>query len=109
MTVAVAAYRHRKQIIKNTSQLALALGLLDEEDAVVFGENICMQPLQRACVVQQLRSRYRILDAVGGRLHSSTVCMARCGLRAAFVWLCKPQTVEDHVRYHATIVSRCTR
>ena len=56
-----------------------------------------------ACVVQQLRPRYRLLDVVGGRLHNSTVCMARCGLRAAFVWLCKPQTIEDHVLYHATV------
>ena len=22
--------------------------------------------------------------------------MVNCGLRAAFVWLCKPQTIEDH-------------
>ena len=35
--------------------------------------------------------------------------MVNCGLRAAFVWLCKPQTVEDHVLYHAAVVSRCTR
>ena len=36
------------------------------------------------CIVQQLRSRY-ILYVVRGRLHS-TVCMARCGIRDAFVW-----------------------
>ena len=30
----------------------------------------------------------------------SAVCMARCGLRAAFLWLCKPQMIEDHVLYH---------
>ena len=48
VTVAVAAYRRRKQIIKNTNQLALVLGLLDEEDAVVSRENICMYPLKRA-------------------------------------------------------------
>ena len=48
-----------------------------------------------ACVVQQLRPRYRLINnVVGGRLHSSTVCMTRVGLRAAFVWLCKPQTIE---------------
>ena len=35
------------------------------------------------CVVQQVRSRYR-LYVVKGRLHS-TVFMARCGLRDAFV------------------------
>ena len=38
----------------------------------------------------------------------SAVCMARCGLRAALVWLCKSETIEDHVLYHATVVSRCT-
>ena len=42
VTVAVAAYRRRKQGIKNTNQLALVLALLDEEDAVVYRENICM-------------------------------------------------------------------
>ena len=35
--------------------------------------------------------------------------MVNCGLRAAFVWLCKPQTIGDHVLYHAAVVSRCTR
>ena len=38
----------------------------------------------------------------------SSVCMARCGLRAAFVWLCESEAVEDHVLDHATVVSRCT-
>ena len=42
VTVAVAAYRRRKQRIKNINQLALVLGLLDEKDAVVSRENICM-------------------------------------------------------------------
>ena len=43
VTVAVAAYRRRKQRIKNINQLAIVLGLLDEEDtAVVSRENICM-------------------------------------------------------------------
>ena len=32
VTVVVAAYRRRKQRIKNINQLALVLGLLDEED-----------------------------------------------------------------------------
>ena len=59
------------------------------------------------CIVQQLRPRYR-LYVVRCRFHS-TVCMARCGLRAAFVWLCKEsETIEDHVLYHATVVSRYT-
>ena len=34
--------------------------------------------------------------------------MARFGLRAAFVWMRKPETIEDHGLYHATVVSRCT-
>ena len=38
VTVAVAAYRRRKQRIKNINQLALVLGLLDEEDAIVSRE-----------------------------------------------------------------------
>ena len=38
----------------------------------------------------------------------SSACMARCGLGAAFVWLCKFETIEDHVLYHATVVSKCT-
>ena len=42
-----------------------------------------------------------------GRLHS-TVRMARYGLRDAFVWLCKSETIEDYVLYYATVVSRCT-
>ena len=48
------------------------------------------------CIVQQLRPRYILLDVVGGHLHSS-VCMVRCGLPAAFVWLCKPETIEDPI------------
>ena len=35
VAVAVAAYRRRKQRIKNINQLALVLGLLDEGDAMV--------------------------------------------------------------------------
>ena len=41
VTVAVAAYRRRKQRIENINQLALVLGLLDEECAVVSREQIC--------------------------------------------------------------------
>ena len=45
-------------------------------------------------------------ELVRGRLHS-TVSMARCGLRDAFVvWLCKSETIEDHVLYYAKVVSR---
>ena len=58
------------------------------------------------CFVQQLRPRYRFF-IVGGHLQH-TVCMARCGLRAAFVWMHKPETIEDHVLYHATVVSKYT-
>ena len=38
--VAVAACRRRKQRIKNINQLALVLGLLDVEDAIVSREHI---------------------------------------------------------------------
>ena len=41
VTVAVAAYRRRKQRIKNINQLAPVLGLFDEEDAIVSREHIC--------------------------------------------------------------------
>ena len=69
----------------------------------------CLYVAFAACVVRQLRSRYRLLDdVVRGRLHIITVCMTRCGFRAAFVWLCKPPTIEEHVLYHATVVSRRT-
>ena len=45
-------------------------------------------------------------ELVRARLHS-TVSMARCGLRDAFVvWLCKSETIEDHVLYYAKVVSR---
>ena len=45
-------------------------------------------------------------ELVRGCLHS-TVSMARCGLRDAFVvWLCKSETIEDHVLYYAKVVSR---
>ena len=102
----MAKYRRRKQRIKNNSQFTLVLGLLDEEHAVVSREDICSLCNVRGAAVTS--SAHRLLDAVGVRLHS-TVFTARYGLRAAFVWLCKPQTFEDHVLYHATVVSRCTR
>ena len=35
VTVAVAAYQRRNLRIKNINQLALVLGLLDEEDTIV--------------------------------------------------------------------------
>ena len=40
VTGAVAAYRRRKQRIKNINKLELILGLLDVEDAIVSQENI---------------------------------------------------------------------
>ena len=98
MTAAVAAYRRRKPRIKNNNQLAPVLGLIDKED-VMCPESISVA--LATCVVQQVRPRYR-LNAVGGHLHS-TICMARCGLPAAFVWLCRSKTVEDYVLYHATV------
>ena len=88
MTIAVAAYRRLKQRINNINQVALVLGLLGEGWMKSCPENISVA--FATCVGQQLRPRYILLDDVEGRLHS-TVCMARCGLRAAFVWLCKPK------------------
>ena len=58
-------------------------------------------------VVQQSRLQY-ILYVVGGRMHRQFCLHGRCGLRDAFVGLCKSETIEDHVLYHATVVSRCT-
>ena len=60
-----------------------------------------------ACVVQQLRPRYRLKMMLEAACTDSYVCMARCGF-TAFVWLCKSGTIEDHVLNHATVVSRCT-
>ena len=70
--------------------------------AIVAREHICSLAI---CVVQQLlHPRYR-LDVVGRRLHSSAYYLARCGLRAAFMWLCsKSDMIGDHVLYHATVV-----
>ena len=61
-----------------------------------------------ACVVQQcyvLGTDYTLLEVA---CTDSSVRRARCGLRAAFVWLCKSETIENHVLYHASVVSRCT-
>ena len=40
VAASVAAYQHRNMRIKNINQLALVLGLLDEEDATVSREQI---------------------------------------------------------------------
>ena len=79
------------------------------KDAIVAGEHICS--FCNVHLVHQLRSRYRLYVTpeyvVRGRLHI-TACMAPCGLRDAFVWLCKFETIEDHVLYYDMVVSRCT-
>ena len=59
--------------------------------------------VRRTAVV--LGTDYMLLEAA---CIDSYVCMARCGLRAAFVWSSKSETFEDHVLYHATVVRRCT-
>ena len=46
-------------------------------------------------LTEQLRPWYR-LDAVGARLHS-TVCMANCGLPAAFAWVHKAMSLSAAV------------
>ena len=61
--------------------------------------------VQIICLRKNLNAP-RPSELVRGRLHS-TVSMARCGLRDAFVvWLCKSETIEDHVLYYAKVVSR---
>ena len=60
------------------------------------------------CVVHQLCPRYRLDVSLEACTDSSSVRMAHCGFRAAFVWLCESKTIEDHGLYHATVVSRCT-
>ena len=76
------------------------------EDAIVAREHI----LCSLCNVHHRTAvtflMYRLYVVEGHYLHS-TVYIARYGLRVAFVWLCKSQTIEDHVLYHATVVSRC--
>ena len=41
VAASVAEYRHRKLRIKNNNRLALVLGLLAEEDAIVSRDQIC--------------------------------------------------------------------
>ena len=53
-----AVYRHRKLRIKNTNQLALVLGLLDEEDAIVSREQICSFCKVRRAAVYVLGTYY---------------------------------------------------
>ena len=73
------------------------------EDVIVSREHISsLCNVRRAAVTSSVQIR------CCGRPLAQSVCMARCGLRAAFVWLCKSKTIEDHVLYHATVVSRCT-
>ena len=88
----MAAYRHRKQRIKNANKLTLVLGLSDEKDVIVSREHFCSFCNVRRTAVT---SSYR-LDDIGGRLHS-TVCMGLRGLPTAFVGLSKPETIENHV------------
>ena len=78
VSAAVAAYRRRKQRIKYISQLTLVLGLLYEEDTTLYSSYV----LGGTAVTSSVHIT-ALLYAVGGRLHS-TVCMASCGLQAAF-------------------------
>ena len=100
--VAVAAYRRRKQRIKiPISWHSFSGNSTRKTQSCPEKISVCsLGSVRRAAVtssVQIIRCRCR------------AVCMVNCGLRAAFVWLCKPQTIEDHVLYHAAVVSRCTR
>ena len=63
-------------------------------------------PAQSGIFLRKNLNAPRPSELVRGRLHS-TVSMARCGLRDAFVvWLCKSETIEDHVLYYAKVLSR---
>ena len=58
VTVTMAAYRRRKQRIKNINQLALLLELLDEEDAIVSQEHICSPcNVRRAAITVSVQTR----------------------------------------------------
>ena len=94
VTAAVVAYRYRKQKIDDINQVALVLGLLDVEGAIIFREHTCsLYNVRRTAVTPSVQIKYQV-HAVGSRLHS-TICMARWGLRTAFVWWCKSKTIED--------------
>ena len=58
VAASVAAYRHRKLRIKNINQLALVLGLLDEEDAILSREQICSFCNVRRATVYVLGTYY---------------------------------------------------
>ena len=56
VTAAVAPYRRRKQRIKNMNHLALVLGLLDEEDAIVSRVSVCsVRNARRAAVTSSVQ------------------------------------------------------
>ena len=104
VTAAMAAYRRCKEENKKYQSVGTRPGGCSTWKIQSYPENTSVA--FATCVVQQLRPRYRS-DVVGGHL-LSTVCTACCGVRVTFVWLCKPKTIEDHMLYHATVVSRCT-
>ena len=59
MTATVAAYRRRKQRMKNTYQLAFfILGLLDEEDAIIASRGRCNRVARK---MHHVPRTYRIL------------------------------------------------
>ena len=58
VAASVAACQHRKLRIKNIKQLALVLGLLDEEDAIVSREQICSFSNVRRAAVYVLGTYY---------------------------------------------------
>ena len=70
VAASVAAYRHRKLKIKNINQLALVLGLLDEEDAIVSREQICSFCNVRRAAVYVL-GRYLWRPLAQHRLHDT--------------------------------------
>ena len=58
VAVSIAECPHRKLRIKNINQLALVLGLLDEEDAIVSREQICRFCNVRRAAVYVLGTYY---------------------------------------------------
>ena len=106
VAAAVAPYLRRKQRIKTIAQWAIALGLLDEEDAIMS---------------QNDRRTYYVAFATCRIVTSSIHIMCCWGPLArrclngtlwpasSILWLCKSHTIEDDVLCHATVISRCTR
>ena len=77
-----------------------------ENTSVAFLCNVYRTAVTFSVCLKKNLNAPRPSEFVRGRLHS-TVSLARCGLRDAFVvWLRKSETIEDHVLYYAKVGSR---